>query len=501
MSEYSCQVRRHGKHHIELKTKLPIPETGHGRFDLNFYFFSPSQLRFNKETLSIKKVLSNIQTYTRFTSPTLPLSALSSLDCELSPLCRINQYLEKLELAVSVENHELIYELQTLVNSFRGEMKSFIFLLEQQLNERVEDIELYEERIRTNLKDIKKILKVLRSFFPRFLDGRIDEKARIGLSWTDEALGLLAVRNAIRLHSILESYGRLDGVKSELQNFVLKENQYRAERQYITALQSEKNKLKEKLAYRDSILKKWTQSAMYLRSVESKIPRNIGHILSGLAAATAMTFAVLAAVYAERFFIKNTTPWALIIILSYVFKDRIKEILRDVFAKLLPKFAADKIFRLIEPSTLKQAGLSQVIVRFGYEKDIPEEIREMRNSRGNPFSSILPPLDVLQYHRYISLNSKMIRSTHTRHNGITEITRIRIDDYLKEMDDPEDVSYKLEKGKRKKILGNRVYHIHLIVALKEDSKRARARFFHYCLIMNRSGLLRVEFRGAGGRMN
>jgi hypothetical protein len=128
------------------------------------------------------------------------------------------------------------------------------------------------------------------------------------------------------------------------------------------------------------------------------------------------------------------------------------------------------------------------------DRDQPEAIQKARDLQKNPFASVLPPQNVLHYNRLISLKSKILRDNHTRLDSITEITRIRIDDWLKEMDDPEEVHYKLEQGKRKRVSGSRVYHIHLIASLREDRKGAMPRIFHYCLVMDRSGILRVEQR-------
>ncbi len=494
MRDFSCLVRKHDRHHLELKTNLPIPTKGKGKYDLSFYFFSSAQLHFNKSNISKEQILKHIQTYTRFSSPVLPLSGLVDPKCELSPLIRIHGYLAKLQLGEQVDESKIIYELQTLVNGYRGEVRGFADLLEQIVNEERSGVSQYKEKIKDTVYQTEEVLKALRDLFPKFLDPKISDKTRTALEWTDEAMSIIAERNAIRLHAICESSQDLRILMPVIEDFVDRENQYRREKAYQSAYDPEREHLGETLAYRESILKKWAQSAMYMKCVESRVPKNIGHILAGMAAATAMTFAVLATVYAERVFVKNSTSWALIIILSYVFKDRIKEILREVFGRLLPRLLADRIYRLIDPATGKDAARSQVIIKYGLDRDQPEAIQKARDMQKNPFASVLPPQNVLHYNRLISLKSKILRDNHTRLDSITEITRIRIDDWLKEMDDPEEVHYKLEQGKRKRVSGSRVYHIHLIASLREDRKGAMPRIFHYCLVMDRSGILRVEQR-------
>jgi len=120
-----------------------------------------------------------------------------------------------------------------------------------------------------------------------------------------------------------------------------------------------------------------------------------------------------------------------------------------------------------------------VIVKFGLDKDQSEPIRKARNVGSNPFSAVLPPQNVLHYNRFVTLKSRVLRENHT---------------WLREMDDPEEIQHKIINGKRVRVSGNRVYHVHLIAALREKRKHSEPRIFHYCLVMNRSGLLRIEHR-------
>lgn len=492
MKEFSCQVRKHDSHHLELKTILPVPHEGRGKYDLNFYFFSPAQLHFSKATISVEQVLKHIQTYTRFSSPTIALNGLTDPKCLLSPLTRIHGYLEQLQRGEIVEEKHIIYELQTLVNAYRGEIRDFVDLLEQMVKDGIKGLTRYKSKIQQTIVDAEKLLEAMRALFPQFLNPRISDTTRTALEWADEAMGIITERNAIRLFSICKYEFGLDSLLPELERLVDAENIYRHEKGYQSAYIPEKPHIGETLAYRESILKKWAQSAMYMKSIDSRIPKQIGHLLAGIAAGTAMTFAVLATLYAEKVFARNTGPWALIIIVSYIFKDRIKEILREIFGRLLPRLLADRIYRLIDPATGKDAARSQVIIKYGTDRDQPEAIQKARDMKGNPFYAILPPQNVLHYNRLISLNSRLLRSNHSRLESVTEVTRIRIDDWLKEMDDPEEIQYKLINGERKLVSGNRVYHIHLIASLKEDKKGAQAQLFHYSLIMDRTGILRVE---------
>ncbi|HCJ94992.1 MAG TPA: hypothetical protein DHV69_07290, partial [Sphaerochaeta sp.] len=77
-------------------------------------------------------------------------------------------------------------------------------------------------------------------------------------------------------------------------------------------------------------------------------------------------------------------------------------------------------------------------------------------------------------------------------NAITVITRIRIDDWLKEMDDPNDVMYVASgDGDFEQQNSDRVYHVHLVIT--ETSKKQNINdIHHYRIIMNKKGILRME---------
>ncbi len=493
MRDFTCQVRKHDSHHLELKTLLPIPNKGRGKYDLSFYFFSPGQLHMTKEDVGVSKILKHFQTNTRFSSPVLPLAGIIDPNLELSPLYRLKKYYETLSIGGEVEEQAVIYEMQTLVNAFRSDIKGFIDLVYRLAVEEKRSIEPYKERISSLLDQTDEVLRAVQELSALYLHPRVSDHIRTALVWTDEAISLIAEQKMIGLRSICEHDVHVSDQITLLDSFIAKVSHYRGEQRYSSAYSEDTGRDGERVAYRESILKKWSQSAMYMNAIVSRIPNQVNHILAGMAAALAMTFAVLATLYAETFFIRNSAPWVLIIIISYVFKDRIKEILREVFAHLLPRLLADKIMRLQDPATGKDAAKAEVIVKYGLDKYMPEFIRNARDMQKNPFASILPPQDVLHFNRIVTLNSKILKD-HNRLESLTEVTRVRIDEWLNSMDDPDDSFDTLQKGKLVSISSGRVYHIHLIVSLKAYRKRSEAQLFHYCLVMNRKGLLRIEQR-------
>lgn len=494
MREFSCSLRKHDLYHLEMKTILPIPEKGNGRFDLNFYFFSPAQLHITKENFPRSKVLKNIQTYTRLSSPALPLAGIIERNNELSPLCRIRRLLAAAQNEITIDDDSIIHELQSLVNGYRSNIKQFVRLIEHQMYKSNEPPVSCSEPIRQTISQTESLLEQLREFYPRFLSPQISDSLRTALEWSDEAISLIAEKQAFLLRNLCKSEKTLIDEAAVITAFTEHNGAYR-KAQNFTSVYTATDELKEgeRIAYRESILKKWSQSALYMRVEESKVPASLNHIFAGAAAALAMTFAVLAAGYANSRFVSYSIPWAMIIIISYVFKDRIKEVMRSLFGKILPKMLADRIMLLFDPASGKRSAKTREILSYSKDKDQLEEIRTARNLTRNPFRSILPAQDVLHYNRLIILRSGM-RKDHSRLESLTEVIRVRVDEWLKSMDDPEEVLYTIVDGKRKRVASNRVYHVHLIISLKETGRDREAKLFHYCLILNRRGLLRIEKR-------
>jgi hypothetical protein len=81
---------------------------------------------------------------------------------------------------------------------------------------------------------------------------------------------------------------------------------------------------------------------MYMSSEQSRSVSRVGHVIAGVAAAVAMSFAVIATFLAGRLFAAYSIPWALLIVVSYIFKDRIKEVLRSILIRLVPRLIADE---------------------------------------------------------------------------------------------------------------------------------------------------------------
>ncbi len=490
MKNLETDLRVHSKNHLELKTSIPVSESGIEKYTLQFYLFSPAQLNIRENTNNqISAIYTDINVRTRFSSPNLSISNILDPECELSPLSRILQCLQ-LSIFDKESEGRIIYEFQTLVNNFRREMKDTILLVKIE-SAKPSALSVCTQKIEKTLNDIEKLVEKFRNLHASFLEPRIADTLRTAFLWCDETLSSIIIESLVELFKIGKRIPLKEKLIESIEKKAVQEEHHRKEFQYITDPESTERHVGEAVSYRSGMLKKWSQSALYIRAEESRLPQRIGHIIAGVAAAAAMTFAVLASLYAQRVYNQNTLPWALIIVLAYVFKDRIKEILRGVMGRGLPKLLADHITKFRDPVSDERVGNAKVRLEFLRARDVPTRFMEMRTKVHNPFRKLLPEETVICYSRDISINSRKLKRSHHRLEAINEIIRIRLDKWFKEMDDPEDQFLSIESGEVKIFEGKKVYHLHLIIELIEKKDPGNDRLFHYEVIFSKKGILRI----------
>ncbi len=420
----------------------------------------------------------------------MPLEKVIDKDFQLSPLIRIEKLLASSEISRDIHN-TLLYELQTLCNLYRAETRNFVKLMKKEIKKENRE-EIYQERILHMLVTIKAFLVRFRKLHTNFLDPHIDEDQRTALNWADESISIITGNGFTNLYQYCKGANNSSKILGTIADFVNDESKYRETMNYEYRFREEDPLSGETMAYRDSILKKWSQSAMYMNNLNSNTPKRISHIIAGTAAGMAMFFALFISIYAESYFPRNSSAWILIIVLSYICKDRIKEVLRISFGNMLPRLTTDQQSNLIDPALKSKVGKSSGTIRFGSSKKIPSDIHKIRYKKPNPFRKILPPNDIFHYKRNIRLKSALLKKNHSRLEAITEIIRFQTDEWLKEMDDTKDALYRLHDGEKVKINGNRVYRVHLIISQKDLRKTRSESLKHYRIIFNKSGINRIE---------
>lgn len=453
------EVRKQSSRHIEVTYNLVL-EKKKKKLKLEHYLFSPARLHMSSDIYSADDFIRKFQFYARYETPEINLDTLTEAKDRRSPLYLLQKKQDELSEEVIIE------ELQELCNIVR---RSCIKDISTDLGRAV------------FVANIERFLISFRELFEKY-DTTL--KIKDAFKIADEAVSIYAEQGSLDVYKDSASSAQ---EKSAAYRIAKAEAKYRKEKGFVNHSTDP-----ESYSYERSRLKKWIENVLYLHPKKSKTPKRIGSILAGVAAAIAMTFATVATIFAETFYLKHSIQWALVVIIAYVFKDRIKEGLRAFFNKAVPEIMADEVFYFKAPRTKKKLCTSKVKIDVKSSSQMKQEILDIRSEKSDIFTPFLPEENVLQYINYLTLNKEkytfdnVLMDCNTLHLTL----RARLNDYLKEMDDEEDIipsSPNSEVDQK----ATRVYHLHLI-SLVRDKNNKILRKKHSIVIASKQGLLRLE---------
>jgi len=481
------EIKKHGEKHLEIKSNFPITNKDKDSLTLDFWLFLPGSLGINRQSYGASGFFPDIKQLTRFSPPRIPLDKIINPEYELSPLTRIINIIDNAGLQKDVSSKHIIYEMRSLANIYSSEANDFLSLnFSPGFRNQFTQI---EPGIRKRFEDITFFLDKWRSLYSSFLNPNITDKLREAYRWTDESISLTTEETLFLMHERLSSFRKplplIDSIRERMNSEI-------AYRKSINVLYLQSDSPQEDIEhriYRQSILKKWTQSVLYLTKELSGSGKRWEHILAGFAAAVAMTIGVSATIIDQIIFPDDRIPWAVIIILTYIFRDRIKEILRKGLTKSLRRVISDELVYLVDQATCRKIGKVKSQVLFLKRSKTPLEIQHLRYSRNNPFRNLLPEEDVIYFRRDFSINNKSLRENHSRLENLTDIFRFNLERILKEMDSPEKTIPSFAFSPPKKISGKRIYHLYLITGLSESDSEQRQL---YRLNVSRNGIEKIE---------
>jgi hypothetical protein len=491
MNTYQCRISSHGDHQLEIGVVYPVSkEQDVAEYKLDAYIFTPYHLGIAPPRYSVTDFFSGLSSYIRYTPASIPLHKLYDPSCELSPLIRLINMLTRAEKQSELDTNKILYELRGLVNIYHSQLREIRKLIGTMVSQE-EPASNIAERLVLFISQIDRFLKDFRSLRNMFFESYIPALLREGFLWADESNSVKTEKEYYRIYKYIGDNKELKETAELLIEKAEAEQNYRKSNHYQTVIDPADPIKGELMLYRESMLKKWAQTAMYMQVETNPVGKRLTQVIAGTAAAIAMTFAVVATFLAEKLFVSYSLPWALLIVVAYIFKDRIKELLRNSFAQHFPYLVADTANYIIDSQIKQRVGALRNSVRFCKSSNIPADVVRLRNMHSNPFSQLMPPENVLHFRSTVRLNCLQLRSRHMRLEAITNILRLKLDKWLENMDDPSDAVSFTENGVLREIVANRVYHINMIVSLSDEHQTAQP-LARYRLVLNRNGIVRIE---------
>ncbi len=340
------------------------------------------------------------------------------------------------------------------------------------------------------------------------LKDKSDDKLYDYYAFGEEFIINLAQMYVHKLYSVVTSYvdGKPfdGGAKLEriIERLIVDLGKYKVECGY-NVLEEQQEIHNANLLYRWNVLKKYVESDLFLSVDKRKSGVIAEQVYYSIAAGLSMIFATAVAFAFQQKYGNFTMPLFVALVVSYMLKDRIKELIRSAFAsnrKL--KYFDNKTILRVKDAII---GRSREGFDFLPQDKVPQHIMEIRNrSVIVDVENRLNQESILFYRNLIELNGGRLESTSEyKIEGINKILLFNFSSFIKKMDNPQ-VEYpyvKVQSGCEEEMLSgskeievtwvsvNKIYYINFIFQFTCNGEIS---YHRYRVMMNRDGILGLE---------
>ncbi|HRZ49985.1 MAG TPA: hypothetical protein P5338_11395, partial [Bacteroidales bacterium] len=453
-------VKIHDRYSIEIKLGFNARrKSAVSDFAVNTWLFIPNSLDINPLTYEKKDFYRDVRSNIRLITPVYLLRDIAGE--QNTPFVLLQKSFENLASHPS----------RTHTAEFEYQIKMFLSILKSALRDDLAFLSVVENH--KDKKDlIAEYLETVHTITSRFRSLRkIINVSTIKKSWFeyfqfgDEFMSNLVEQYLFKLVENIETCKEKEfsGLRKKVIQIIQQETAYRREKGYPVVEKKDPHHNRE-LILRLGSLKKFAENELFLTTNKKRDGVLVEQIYYSIAAGLSMVFATAIAFSFQMRYGNFTIPFFVALVVSYMLKDRIKELGRYYFAHRLGKRYFDHKTRI----SLKdiRIGWSKEAMDYIPEGKVPPEVVKIRNR-----------IPILQANnRWLSeriiLYRKLIRIYRPRLDeaisysttGIHDIIRLNISSFVTKMDDPGFPLYRLDEDDSLKTLkGERAYFLNLVM--------------------------------------
>ena len=230
--------------------------------------------------------------------------------------------------------------------------------------------------------------------------------------------------------------------------------------------------------HRFSILKKYIESDLYLRAPKRRDGVIVEQLYFSIAAGLAMLFATVVSFAFQKKFGSLTLPLFIALIISYMLKDRIKELMRYYFAHRVGSKYFDNKAKIIHKDT--ELGWLKEGVDFIEPEKVPADVMTLRNSSHltEVESGNVTAEKIILYRKSVHIDrDKLQANSEYSFSGINDIIRLNVTNFIKKMDDPSVLMRTLDDdGSIQTVDCDRDYYLNLVLQYQYDNTAEFKRF-------------------------
>lgn len=445
------------------------------------YLFVPKRLAINAESYPKYLFYRDLQTFSELLARSQSL--LDILSPESGLLAQLRQ---------SVDNFQ-DKETRAQIQAFENQNRAFCQIVNNTIETASQhilsnaDSASCETELAQLLQQTRQLLSIFRDI-ESILDASCpQQQLRSIYLHSDEYLSLLVEESCCQLADTLQ---HRDITVSDLNQLALSELQYRKQHNYPSVPQHKGHH--EALVYRRAGLRTYMGSVFFLTTRNKPEGRLRQELLLSMAAGIAMVFATAAAFFAHVKYENWTTAFFLILVVSYMFKDRIKALTQDYLRAKGQRFFYDFRTTIHGQTTGRALGIQRESFSFVPTTKLPPDIRQARqHNQLEALNNDYCGEHAMLYKRLSSLYPARLAAAFSRSkvDGIRQILRFDFTRFARKMETSKSDVFVPHSGSYRKETSRRVYHLHLVIKFQAGPKPF---YQHFRIVMSRGGILRME---------
>lgn len=479
------KTKIHDRYSVEFKlgfvTRRKLREND---FCVDMWIFVPSSLDINSQTYTKNDFYRDVKSNIRLITPRYLLRDL--VDGKAEPFCNLRRAAG--EMASS--------PTRTNVAAYEYEIKMFAAMVKSALRDATDHI------VGTGSADDAAALidgfasstgSILDKYYSllRIINTPSSEEVVKTFDYCGEFICNIAAQHVLKIISYIDGMGsaRLDAGRGRLVGLVNAIKEIRRRRGYAVIVpdSAEGN---SRYLMRQGSLKKLVESQLYLNVPKKKDGRLAEQVYFSLAAGLAMIFATVVAWAFQKTFGNLTWPLFLALIISYMLKDRIKELMRYYFARKVGGKYFDNKAKICFGG--RELGWMKEAMSFIATERIPKEITDIR-SKNPVFDADTESRNenVILYVKKVHIDRDKLEEGMTyEFSGVNDIIRVQFDSFMRKMDNPEaELPYIDDDDLIQKVACPRLYCPHIVLKYKYDDV---VEYKHFRLYTSRDGIDRIE---------
>lgn len=492
-------IKSHDKYQIEIKLDYELLDDKETHYRIYTYIFVPHSLDINQDSYQKKDFYRDVQNYIRLKTPVLGLDDFGKLPT--SPLVNIQQMIK-----TNGWNHDnqlqaqIISNLKMLSAMLKSSLREHFNLIHKRISEAPKSAKIHQiihNLIEEFVGGTSHFTSEYRTLFAAFNLPSVTEEVFRAYSLTDESISLLIEEASIEMYQIVETHLKSEKrqlLLAQLQARVKSETKHRLARGYTSILAMDEEN--ETYIFRASVLKKYAASVLHLSTAVSREGRGMEHFLFSIAAGISMVIATTIAFFFQQQFGNFTFPFFVALVVGYMFKDRVKELGREIFASKLRDRIYDRRIEINSRDGKHKLGVLREKMEFVKEENIPNPVLRARNK--DPFIELENENEgelIIRYTKDIVLFADAFKKLKDEMPGITglnDIIRYDIRQYLTKMAAPIQERPHLINGELQTIHCHKVYHLNFVSRYRSLHPQKEKLHKRMRLVLDQKGIKRIE---------